>query len=155
MAAASTSRVVCELVAPPCAFIARGQPVLHTFAGARFASSSSRSATSPAKSRSKRPAPPPSPNSLTFSEAVRTLRAISPGDTTSAFELTLLPRLAPSVNINSLRGRTFLPYDASNTKKKEVILVFAEGELAEQARREGADIVGGSELIDEVGTDTG
>ena len=82
---------------------------------------------------------------------MRTLRANSPGDATSAFELTLLPRLAPSVNINSLRGRTFLPYDASNTKKKEVILVFAEGELAEQARREGADIVGGSELIDEVG----
>lgn len=92
----------------------------------------------------------PSPAALPFSEAIRTLKAVSPGDTTSAFDLVILSKLAASVNINSLRGRAFLPYDASSSKKKEVILVFAEGEFAEQARQEGADIIGGKELIDEV-----
>jgi hypothetical protein len=76
---------------------------------------------------------------------------MSPGDTTSAYELTLLPRMATTVNINTLRGRSFLKHDASNSKKRDVILVFAEGEDAENARREGADIVGGKELIDAVG----
>lgn len=100
--------------------------------------------------RSKRLPAAPAPNALTFDEAIRTLRALSPGDKSSAYELTLLSRLAGSVNINSLRGRSFLAYDASSPKKKEVILVFAEGEKAEEARREGADIVGGKELVDEV-----
>ena len=115
---------------------------------ARHASSSSKPAISP---RSRRvPQRALSPNSLSFSEAIKTLRSLSPGDTSSAYELTLLPRLAASVNINSLRGRTFLKHEAGNTKKKEVVVVFAEGEKADEARGEGADIVGGKELIDEV-----
>ncbi|KAK9897287.1 ribosomal protein L1 [Cystobasidium minutum MCA 4210] len=95
-------------------------------------------------------APPPSPTALPFSEAIRTLKAVAPGDTTSALDLVLLSKLAASVNVNSLRGRAFLPHDASSAKKKETIVVFAEGELAEQARQEGADIIGGKELIDEI-----
>jgi len=103
-----------------------------------------------ASGRSKKQAAAPAPNALTFNEAIRTLRALSPGDTSSAYELTLLPKLAATVNINSLRGRSFLIHTASSAKKKEVILVFAEGEKAEEARREGADVVGGKELIDEI-----
>ena len=117
----------------------------------RNASTSSKAKQLKRKNRAARLAPPPSPTALPFSEAIRTLKAVSPGDTTSAFDLVLLSKLAASVNINSLRGRAFLPYDASNAKKKETIVVFAEGELAEQARREGADVIGGKELIDEVG----
>lgn len=88
---------------------------------------------------------------MTFSEALRVLKAVSPGDTRSAFDLTLLSRLAASVNVNSLRGRAFLPHDASSAKKKKLILVFAEGDLAEVAKAEGADVVGGEELVDKVG----
>lgn len=93
---------------------------------------------------------PPSPTAMTFSEALRVLKAVSPGDTRSAFDLTLLSRLAASVNVNSLRGRAFLPHDASSAKKKKLILVFAEGDLAEVAKAEGADVVGGEELVDKV-----
>jgi large subunit ribosomal protein L1 len=87
---------------------------------------------------------------MSFSEAIRTLQSLSVGKDYAAYELTLLSRLAASVNINSLRGRTFLPHEAGKPTKKELVLVFAEGEQAEEARRNGADVVGGSELIDEV-----
>jgi hypothetical protein len=101
--------------------------------------------------KSKAEAAPPPPNALPFNDAIKTLKALSPSDQTSAIDLVILSKLAATVNINSLRGRAFLPHDASNAKKKEIILVFAEGDYAEQARKEGADIIGGKELIDEVG----
>lgn len=87
---------------------------------------------------------------MPFTEALRTLESMSVGKSYAAYELTLLSRLAASVNINSLRGRTFLPHAAGSQKKKEIVLVFAEGEQAEEARSNGADIVGGSELIEDV-----
>lgn len=47
------------------------------------------------------------------------------------------------------KGRFKLPREA-NSKNEETILVFAEGKLAEEAKRAGAHIVGGLELIDGV-----
>lgn len=117
----------------------------------RCASSSSGRLKSAGK-KAKRLPPVIGPNVVSLDEAVKCLKALSADKAFSAYELTLVSKLATSVNINSLRGRCFLTHDASNSKKKEVILVFAEGEKADEARREGADIVGGKELIDEVGT---
>lgn len=44
-----------------------------------------------------------------------------------------------------LRGRVSLPRDAR--KDEEIVLVFAVGELAEQAKAAGAKYVGGEDLI--------
>lgn len=47
------------------------------------------------------------------------------------------------------KGRINMPRPAK-TKAKETVLVFAEGRQADEARRAGADIVGGPELVDGV-----
>jgi len=47
------------------------------------------------------------------------------------------------------RGRVNLPREAK-AKPEEKILVFADGRQAEEAKKAGADIVGGTELIDGV-----
>lgn len=47
------------------------------------------------------------------------------------------------------KGRFNLPREAK-PQKRDRILVFAEGRAAEEAKKAGADIVGGPELIDGV-----
>jgi large subunit ribosomal protein L1 len=47
------------------------------------------------------------------------------------------------------KGRIILPREAK-PKREEIILVFAEGRLAEEAKKAGAHIVGGVELVDGV-----
>jgi large subunit ribosomal protein L1 len=47
------------------------------------------------------------------------------------------------------KGRVTLPREAK-LKTQETILVFAEGRQADEARKSGAHIVGGPELIDSV-----
>lgn len=49
------------------------------------------------------------------------------------------------------KGRFSLPREAKK-KDRDRILVFAEGRAAEEARRAGADIVGGPEMVDAVST---
>ncbi|RKO83100.1 ribosomal protein L1-like protein, partial [Blyttiomyces helicus] len=50
-----------------------------------------------------------------------------------------------------IRGQVDLPIPvALDQKKREVLLVFAEGEQAEEAKRLGAHIVGGPELIPQI-----
>ena len=145
---ASTSKIVCSAVST-------FKPAVHTSvrcaSRTRRPGATSKSASSSKARKAAAASAAPSPNAMPFSEAIRTLQSLSVGKEYAAYELTLLSRLAASVNINSLRGRTFLPHEASNQKKKELVLVFAEGDQAEEARRNGADIVGGSELVDEVG----
>lgn len=48
------------------------------------------------------------------------------------------------------KGRISLPREPK-AKPKDKVLVFAEGKAAEEARRAGADIVGGPELVEGVG----
>lgn len=48
------------------------------------------------------------------------------------------------------KGRVNLPREAK-PKTEDKILVFAEGRQAEEAKKAGAHIVGGPELIDGVG----
>ena len=47
------------------------------------------------------------------------------------------------------KGRYSLPREPK-AKSKDKILVFAEGRVAEEAKKAGADIVGGPELVDGV-----
>jgi large subunit ribosomal protein L1 len=47
------------------------------------------------------------------------------------------------------KGRITLPREAK-PKREEIILVFAEGRLAEEAKKAGAHIVGGVELVEGV-----
>lgn len=78
------------------------------------------------------------------------LRAVCAYDLFGPQEITLIMRTALEVDkykIGPYHGNVSLPYsmDAS-----QVVLVFAEGEQAEAARKAGADIVGGLELIKQV-----
>jgi len=60
-----------------------------------------------------------------------------------AFRLGVDPRKADQM----VRGTVNLPHGTGKTAR---VLVFANGEKAEQARAAGADIVGGDELIEKV-----
>ena len=60
-----------------------------------------------------------------------------------AFRLSVDPRKADQM----VRGTVNLPHGTGKTAR---VLVFANGEKAEQARAAGADIVGGDELIEKV-----
>jgi large subunit ribosomal protein L1 len=48
------------------------------------------------------------------------------------------------------KGRVSLPREPK-PKPKDKVLVFADGKAAEEAKRAGADIVGGPELVEGVG----
>lgn len=60
-----------------------------------------------------------------------------------AFRLGVDPRKADQM----VRGTVILPHGTGKTAR---VLVFANGERAEQARAAGADIVGGDDLIEKV-----
>ena len=47
------------------------------------------------------------------------------------------------------KGRVSLPREPK-AKPKDKVLVFADGKAAEEAKRAGADIVGGAELVEGV-----
>jgi large subunit ribosomal protein L1 len=47
------------------------------------------------------------------------------------------------------KGRVSLPREPK-PKPKDKVLVFADGKAAEEAKRAGADIVGGAELVEGV-----
>ena len=49
------------------------------------------------------------------------------------------------------KGRVNLPREAK-MKTKDRVFVFAEGRQADEAKRAGAEFVGGTELIDAVST---
>ncbi|KAM0746029.1 ribosomal protein L1 [Meredithblackwellia eburnea MCA 4105] len=85
--------------------------------------------------------------SLTLDEAARVLKAHSPLSPNSAYELTITTKPSPSIQLNALRGRVFLPHSAQSLTKKPFILVFASGAQAVAAREAGADLVGGEELV--------
>jgi ribosomal protein L1 len=49
------------------------------------------------------------------------------------------------------KGRVSLPREAKKSSEEKIV-VFAEGKIAEDARKAGADVVGGPELIEPVGS---
>ena len=65
----------------------------------------------------------------------------------STIEVALVLGVDPKKADQAIRSTVNLPHGTGKTAR---VLVFANGERAEEARAAGADIVGGDELIDEV-----
>ncbi|KZV82843.1 ribosomal protein L1 [Exidia glandulosa HHB12029] len=87
---------------------------------------------------------------LPLQDAINVLRAVEITRPNSMFELVIkteLDRSAGGVTIP--KGRINLPREPKE-RKKDVILVFADGQKADDARKAGADYVGGTELIEDL-----
>ncbi|KAF8640644.1 hypothetical protein AX17_000301 [Amanita inopinata Kibby_2008] len=84
---------------------------------------------------------------LSLSDAISVLRAVEVASPNTTYELSIKTEIKNGVAIP--KGRVNLPREAK-PKTEETILVFAEGRLAEEAKKAGAHIVGGPELIEGV-----
>ncbi|PPR06131.1 hypothetical protein CVT26_005353 [Gymnopilus dilepis] len=82
---------------------------------------------------------------LSLEDAISVLRAVEVASPKSTYELIVKTRVGNGAAVP--RGRVSLPREAK-PKGEDKILVFAEGRLAEDAKKAGAHIVGGVELID-------
>ncbi|MFC8732992.1 50S ribosomal protein L1 [Luteimicrobium sp. NPDC057192] len=80
-------------------------------------------------------------------EAVRLAKGTATTKYDSTVEVVFRLGVDPRKADQMVRGTVNLPHGTGKTAR---VLVFANGEKAEQARAAGADIVGGDELIDEV-----
>ncbi|OCH90068.1 ribosomal protein L1 [Obba rivulosa] len=84
---------------------------------------------------------------MTLEDAIAVLRAVEVASPNSTYELVIKTLMGKGTAVP--KGRYTLPREAKEATKDR-ILVFAEGKQAEEARRAGADIVGGPELVDGV-----
>ncbi|KAI0720178.1 ribosomal protein L1 [Fomitopsis betulina] len=82
---------------------------------------------------------------MTLDDAINVLRAVEVAAPNSTYELVIKTLLERGAAIP--KGRYSLPRETKQTSHDR-ILVFAEGKAADEAKRAGADIVGGPELID-------
>ncbi|KAF5352673.1 hypothetical protein D9756_005835 [Leucocoprinus leucothites] len=82
---------------------------------------------------------------LTLSDAIAVLRAVEVASPQNTYELFVKTEIKTGVAVP--KGRVNLPREAK-PRTEDKILVFAEGRQAEDARKAGAHIVGGTELID-------
>ena len=80
-------------------------------------------------------------------EAVRLAKASNPAKFDATVEVAFRLGVDPRKADQMVRGTVNLPHGTGKTAR---VLVFANGEKAEEARAAGADIVGGDELIDKV-----
>ncbi|KAF8577067.1 ribosomal protein L1 [Ramaria rubella] len=82
---------------------------------------------------------------MPLSDAIRVLRAVEIAHPQATYELVIKTMMGRGTAVP--RGRISLPF-APKPAKVDRILVFAEGRAADQAKRAGADIVGGTELVE-------
>ncbi|KXN88914.1 50S ribosomal protein L1, partial [Leucoagaricus sp. SymC.cos] len=83
---------------------------------------------------------------LTLADAISVLlQAIEVASPNNTYELFIKTEIKSGVAVP--RGRVNLPRDAK-PRTEDKVLVFAEGRQAEEAKKAGAHIVGGTELID-------
>ena len=75
------------------------------------------------------------------------IKAVEVASPTATFELVVKTEMGKGSTIP--KGRYNLPRE-TKPQSKDRILVFAEGRQAEDAKRAGADIVGGLELVEGV-----
>ena len=75
------------------------------------------------------------------------LQAVEVASPNCSYELFVKTTLGSGMAVP--KGRVSLPREAK-PPKEDKILVFAEGKKAEEARKAGAHIVGGTELIEGV-----
>ena len=80
-------------------------------------------------------------------QAVRLAKETSPTKYDATVEVAFRLGVDPRKADQMVRGTVNLPHGTGKTAR---VLVFANGEKAEQARAAGADIVGGDELIEKV-----
>ena len=80
-------------------------------------------------------------------EAVTLAKETSTTKYDSTIEVALVLGVDPKKADQAIRSTVNLPHGTGKTAR---VLVFANGERAEEARAAGADIVGGDDLIDEV-----
>ncbi|KAG0203101.1 hypothetical protein BGX28_004532 [Mortierella sp. GBA30] len=92
-------------------------------------------------------APSSLPGAMTFTDALAVLKAKEVSKPNHLVEVHI--QTNPKVEKHSQPIRTSVLLQKA-IKQDSVILVFAEGKLAEEARAAGAQIVGGSELVKEV-----
>jgi large subunit ribosomal protein L1 len=76
------------------------------------------------------------------------LQSVEVGSPNATYELTIKTAMPKGSTIP--KGRVSLPKEPK-ARPKDKVLVFADGKAAEEAKRAGADIVGGAELVEGVG----
>jgi large subunit ribosomal protein L1 len=84
---------------------------------------------------------------MTLADAIHVLRSVEVGSPNATYELTIKTAMPRGSVVP--KGRISLPREPK-AKPKDKVLVFADGKAAEDARRAGADIVGGAELVEGV-----
>ncbi|KAJ1657616.1 hypothetical protein IWQ61_003010 [Dispira simplex] len=84
----------------------------------------------------------PDPNSTILTEAVKILRAYEVGRPHSPIEMHI--QCFHERHLSPIRGSCFLPRSVHDEAK---VLVFAEGQLATEAKKAGAAVVGGAEML--------
>jgi large subunit ribosomal protein L1 len=75
------------------------------------------------------------------------LQSVEVGCPNATYELTVKTAMPRGSAIP--KGRISLPREPK-PKPKDKVLVFADGKAVEEAKRAGADIVGGAELVEAV-----
>ncbi|ORY91548.1 ribosomal protein L1-like protein [Leucosporidium creatinivorum] len=89
-------------------------------------------------------------DTLPLAEAAKVLQAWSIATPNAAYEINITTKPSSSIQLNALRGRVFLPHSCASSTKSSLLVVFAQGPAAVQARAAGADIVGGEELVEQI-----
>lgn len=84
---------------------------------------------------------------MPLQDAVAVLRAVEVARRNSTLELTVKAAMPKGTTIP--KGRLTWPRE-TKTQSEERVLVFAEGRLADEAKRAGAHVVGGLELVDDI-----
>ncbi|EFI28704.1 50S ribosomal protein L1 [Coprinopsis cinerea okayama7 len=84
---------------------------------------------------------------LPLEDAINVLRAVEVASPNSIYELTVRTEVGNGLAVP--KGRVNLPREAKKSKEEKIV-VFAEGKIAEEARKAGADVVGGPELMESV-----
>ncbi|KAI8981201.1 ribosomal protein L1 [Trametes punicea] len=82
---------------------------------------------------------------MTLADAINVLRAVEVASPNATYELVIKTEMGKGSTIP--KGRFNLPRE-TKPQAKDRILVFAEGRQAEEAKKAGADIVGGLELVE-------
>ncbi|GAA5963832.1 hypothetical protein JCM3765_004033 [Sporobolomyces pararoseus] len=87
---------------------------------------------------------------MTLEEAHKVLKEWSPRTPNAAYEINITTKPSSAIQLNALRGRVFLPNSCQSSTKSSLLVVFASGQAAQAAKKAGADVVGGEELIDQI-----
>lgn len=80
----------------------------------------------------------------------RNTQSLSLKTPNAAYEINIQTKPAQTVQLNALRGRVFLPHSCASSTKQALLVVFASGQQAQQARQAGADVVGAEELVEQI-----